>query len=202
MMRGMDSHGSQGRGASDATPVAPGVLLVAQPEMGDPNFSETVVLVLDVDDEGALGVVINQPSALLVATVFEEWRDLVDEPEVLFRGGPVGTDGALALALLRDPAQVPQGFRQVVGRLGVLDLETPVDLVEPALARMRIFAGYAGWGPGQLEDEVAEGAWYVVPSEPQDPFSSAGDDLVREVLRRQPGELAWHSTRPVDPGLN
>lgn len=189
-------------GRAAATPVAPGVLLVAQPEMGDPNFSETVVLVLDVDDEGALGVVVNRPSPLLVATVFEEWRDLVDEPEVLFRGGPVGTDGALALVLLRDPTQAPVGFRPVVGRLGVLDLETPVDLVEPAVARMRIFAGYAGWGPGQLEDEVAEGAWYVVPAEPHDVFSDDREELVRSVLRRQPGEMAWHSTRPADPGLN
>lgn len=201
MMEGMDSQGA-GRHTGGTTPVVPGVLLVAQPEMGDPNFAESVVLVLDVDDEGALGVVINKPSALLVATVFEEWRDLVEEPEVLFRGGPVGTDGALALALLRDPVQVPQGFRPVLGRLGVLDLETPVDLVEPALARLRIFAGYAGWGPGQLEDEVAEGAWYVVPSLPHDPFGHDGEELHRAVLRRQPGELAWHSTRPVDPGLN
>lgn len=198
----MDQHDSHGRRLHGATPVVPGVLLVAQPEMGDPNFAESVVLVLDIDDEGALGVVINRPTPVLVATVFEEWRDLVEEPEVLFRGGPVGTDGALALALLRDPALVPQGFRSVVGRLGVLDLETPVELVEPALARLRIFAGYAGWGPGQLEEEVAEGAWYVVPSEPHDPFGDHGEDLARVVLRRQPGEMAWHSTRPVDPGLN
>ncbi|QCX26839.1 YqgE/AlgH family protein [Nocardioides jishulii] len=189
-------------GANDVTAVVPGALLVAQPAMGDPNFSETVVLVLDVDDDGALGVVLNRPSPLLVAAVFEEWRDLVGEPEVLFRGGPVGTDGALALALLRDPEQAPQGFRPVLGRLGVLDLETPVDLVQPALARLRIFAGYAGWGPGQLADEVGEGAWYVVPAEPEDVFSPESDDLVREVLRRQPGAMAWHSTRPADPDLN
>ncbi|GGD15866.1 YqgE/AlgH family protein [Nocardioides daphniae] len=189
-------------GARDVTAVAPGMLLVAQPAMGDPNFSETVVLILDVDEDGALGVVLNRPSPLLVAAVFEEWRDLVGEPEVLFRGGPVGTDGALALALLRDPAEAPEGFRTVLGRLGVLDLETPVEVVEPALARVRIFAGYAGWGPGQLADEVAEGAWYVVPAEPGDVFAEDCDDLVREVLRRQPGELAWHSTRPADPDLN
>lgn len=189
-------------GANDVTALAPGVLLVAQPAMGDPNFSETVVLVLDVDDDGALGVVLNRPSPLLVAAVFEEWRDLVGEPEVLFRGGPVGTDGALALALLRDPSQAPEGFRAVLGRLGVLDLETPVPLVQPTLERLRIFAGYAGWGPGQLADEVAEGAWYVVPAEPDDVFAEECDDLVREVLRRQPGAMAWHATRPADPDLN
>lgn len=198
----MGAQDRAGRQTHDVTPVRPGVLLVAQPEMGDPNFAESVVLVLDVDDEGALGVVINRPSALLVATVFEEWRDLVDAPEVLFRGGPVGADGALALALLRDSEQVPQGFRPVVGRLGVLDLETPTDLVETALSRLRIFAGYAGWGPGQLEGEITEGAWYVVPSRPEDPFGVEAEGLGRAVLRRQPGELAWHSTRPADSGLN
>lgn len=194
--------GTRSHGPDHSLPLTAGVLLVAQPAMSDPNFSESVVLILDADDEGALGVVINRPSPLLVASVFEEWRDLVDEPEVLFRGGPVGTDGALALALLRDPASPPEGFRPVAGRLGVLDLETPVEDVQPLLARLRIFAGYAGWGPGQLEDEIDQGAWYIVPAEPHDPFLEECEDLVRTVLRRQPGELAWHSTRPVDPGLN
>lgn len=198
----MGAQDPPGRRTHDATPVVPGALLVAQPEMGDPHFADSVVLVLDVDDDGALGVVINQPTGLLVDTVFEEWRSLVDAPDVLFRGGPVGTDGALALALLQDATQVPPGFRPVVGRLGVLDLETPSELVEPFLVRLRIFAGYAGWGAGQLEDEIAEGAWYVVPSRPEDPFGAEGDGLGRAVLRRQPGELAWQSTRPVDSGLN
>ena len=194
--------GARNHGPGHGLPLAAGVLLVAQPAMSDPHFSESVVLILDADDEGALGVVINQPSPLLVASVCEEWRDLVDEPEVLFRGGPVGTDGALALALLRDPVTPPHGFRRVAGSLGVLDLETPVETVEPLLSKLRIFAGYAGWGPGQLEDEIEEGAWYIVPAEPLDAFGPETEDLVRTVLRRQPGELAWHSTRPVDPDLN
>lgn len=184
------------------TPVAAGVLLVAQPEMDDPNFADTVVLVLDVDDEGALGVVLNQPSPLMVATVFEQWRDLVDEPEVLFRGGPVGTDGALALVLLRDAGNAPFGVRPVLGPLGVLDLDSPVETVEERVVGLRIFAGYAGWGAGQLESEIEAGAWYVVPAHPHDPFVPDIADLPRAVLRRQPGELAWHSTRPVDPELN
>lgn len=189
-------------GNMPVTPVAAGVLLVAQPEMDDPNFADTVVLVLDVDDEGALGVVLNQPSPLMVATVFEQWRDLVDEPEVLFRGGPVGTDGALALVLLRDAGNAPFGVRPVLGPLGVLDLDSPVETVEERVVGLRIFAGYAGWGAGQLESEIEAGAWYVVPAHPHDPFVPDIADLPRAVLRRQPGELAWHSTRPVDPELN
>ena len=94
------------------------------------------------------------------------------------------------------------GFRAVAGRFGLVDLDTPVDALAGRIAALRIFAGYAGWGAGQLEEEVAEGAWYVVPSEAGDLCREDPSDLWRDVLRRQPGELAWHSTRPADPDLN
>jgi putative transcriptional regulator len=84
--------------------LASGVLLVATPALQDPNFADTVVLLLDVSDEGALGVVLNRPSQVLVSDVLEPWGDVVAEPEVLFQGGPVGTDGALAVARLHDPS--------------------------------------------------------------------------------------------------
>jgi putative transcriptional regulator len=180
----------------------PGMLLVATPALMDPNFADTVVLLLDADADGALGVVLNRPSGVPVGDVLEGWGDAVADPEVLFRGGPVGTDGALAVALLRDPEDVPVGFRTVEGRLGIVDLDTPVELIEGSLAGLRIFAGYAGWGAAQLDGEIEEGSWYVVPAEPADAFRADPDELWRDVLRRQPGELAWHSTRPADPELN
>ncbi|WP_205474416.1 YqgE/AlgH family protein [Nocardioides sp. SYSU D00038] len=182
--------------------VRAGMLLVATPVLLDPNFSETVVLVLDSDDDGALGVVLNRPSAVRVDEVLEPWGDVVAEPEVLFQGGPVSTEGALAVGLLRDPDDEPVGFREVDGRLGLVDLDTPVELVDGSLAGLRIFAGYAGWGAEQLAGEIEEGCWYVVPAQAADAFRLDAGDLWREVMRRQPGELAWHSTRPADPGLN
>ncbi|GAA1964272.1 YqgE/AlgH family protein [Nocardioides panacihumi] len=182
--------------------LAAGMLLVATPVLLDPNFADTVVLLLDVDEEGALGVVLNRPSPVSVAEVLGQWSAAVAEPHVLFHGGPVGTDAALAVALLRDPADVPVGFRAVRGSLGLLDLDTPTELLAGSLAGLRIFAGYAGWSPGQLEVEVDEGSWYVVPAEALDAFRGDTAALWRDVLRRQPGELAWHSTRPVDPELN
>ncbi|MGZ4447768.1 MAG: YqgE/AlgH family protein [Nocardioides sp.] len=185
-----------------------GMLLVATPALLDPHFADTVVLLLDVDDDGALGVVLNRPSAVPVAEVLEAWGDVVAEPEVLFHGGPVSTEGALAVALLRSDDDVPVGFRAVeaaaegAGRLGLVDLDTPVELVDGSLQGMRIFAGYAGWGAAQLAGEIEEGSWYVVPAQAPDVFRLDPTDLWRDVLRRQPGELAWNSTRPADADLN
>jgi len=179
-----------------------GMLLLASPELLDPNFVDTVVLLLDADEEGAMGVVINRPSPVPVISVLAGWGDIVAEPEVLFRGGPVSPEGALAVALLRDHIPVPPGLRPVTERLAIVDLEGEADDIDSAVDGVRIFAGYAGWGAGQLEGEIEGGDWYVVPSLPPDPFLSDPTDLWREVMRRQPGELAWHVNRPADPELN
>src|SRR6478609_19779 len=179
-----------------------GMLLVATPALVDPNFADSVVLLLDVDADGALGVVLNRPSGVPVGEVLDAWSGVVDEPDVLFQGGPVGADGALAVALLRDPEDVPVGFKPIDGLLGLVDLDAPVELLEGSLAGLRIFAGYAGWGAEQLAGEIAEGSWYVVPGAAPDVFRVDTAELWRDVLRRQPGELAWNSTRPVDPDLN
>ncbi|HSE08748.1 MAG TPA: YqgE/AlgH family protein [Nocardioidaceae bacterium] len=182
-----------------------GQLLIATPLLVDPNFERTVVLVLDHDDTGSLGVVLNRPSPVPVGDVLQDWQALVAEPGVLFHGGPVATDSALAVASIPNgqaPESDPVGFRRLFGETGIIDLDTPTELLDHAISRMRIFAGYAGWGVGQLEAEVEEGSWYVVPAEGGDVFGASPDGLWSRVLRRQPGELAWVSTRPADPTLN
>lgn len=178
------------------------MLLLSSPSLLDPHFVDTVVLVLDASAEGALGVVLNRPTGLPVADVLAPWRDVVAEPEVLFQGGPVETDGALAVCLRRSDDPDVLGLREVVDRLALLDLDTPVELVSDELDGLRIFAGYAGWGAGQLEREIEEGSWYVVPGVARDVFRADTSTLRRDVLRRQPGDLAWHSTRPADADLN
>ncbi len=182
--------------------VRAGMLLLATPALLDPNFAEAVVLLLDVEDDGVLGVVLNRPTGLAVAEVLHPWADVVAEPEVLFQGGPVETDGALAVVLRRGDDEGVLGFRAVVDRLALLDLDTPVELAGPEVDGLRIFAGYAGWGSGQLQAEIDEGSWYVVPGTATDVFRADTTTLWRDVLRRQPGDLAMHSTRPVDPELN
>jgi len=179
-----------------------GMLLLASPELLDPNFIDTVVLVLDADEDGAMGVVLNRPSPVPVVAVLAEWGEIVAEPEVLFRGGPVSPEGAIAIALLRERHVVPSGLRPLTERLALVDLDGSADDLDGSVDGVRIFAGYAGWGAGQLEGEIAGGDWYVVPSLPPDAFQADPSDLWREVMRRQPGELAWHVNRPADPDLN
>jgi putative transcriptional regulator len=182
-----------------------GSLLVAAPTMADPNFARTIVLLLDTGESGALGVVLNRPTALDVVDVLEPWADLVAGPGVRFQGGPVGMDAALAVANVAAGVAAddePIGWRRVFGSTGLVDLDAPVEIVSTALSSVRIFAGYSGWGAGQLEAEIEEGAWYVVPAEPQDPFLDDPERLWVSVLRRQGGGLAMMATMPSEPGLN
>jgi putative transcriptional regulator len=179
-----------------------GSLLVSTPSLVDPNFAHAVVLLLDHDEDGALGVVLNRPSPVPVREVLPGWDEALAGPGVIFQGGPVATDSALAVAALRAGDDEPVGFRRLFGSTGIVDLDAPVELLVPALTGMRVFAGYAGWGSAQLAAEIDEGSWYVLPSEPDDLFGPDPGRLWARVLRRQPGELAWVSTRPLDPRMN
>ncbi len=184
-----------------------GRLLVATPALGDSTFERTVVLLLDHDDDGALGVVINRPTPVRVGEILPSWQAFTTGPAVLFEGGPVALDSALALAEGPDEdGEEPVGFRRVVERLGLLDLDLPPEEVTAEVSLLRIFAGYSGWGPGQLEDELEQGAWYVVEARLHGPdadaFSDAPEQLWRAVLRRQGGDLAMVSTYADDPSMN
>jgi putative transcriptional regulator len=192
-----------------AQPELAGRLLVATPELGEGPFERSVVLLLDHDENGALGVVINRPTEVDVSEVLPSWQPLASAPGVLFQGGPVALDSALGLALVpsgADDEEEPLGWRRVVGRLGLVDLDTPPELLAAELTDLRIFAGYAGWAGGQLEDELDEGAWFVVPASADgafaDAFTTEPDRLWRDVLRRQGGDLAMVSTYLADPSLN
>ncbi|MEV5608346.1 YqgE/AlgH family protein [Streptomyces sp. NPDC052225] len=181
-----------------------GRLLVATPALADPNFNRAVVLLLDHDEEGSLGVVLNRPTPVDVGDILEGWGDLAGEPGVVFQGGPVSLDSALGVAVIPGDSTdaAPLGWRRVHGAIGLVDLETPPELLAAALGSLRIFAGYSGWGPGQLEGELTDGAWYVVESEPGDVSATRPEGLWRAVLRRQRSELAMVATYADDPSLN
>ena len=196
------TEGVEGFSTSTDGP-APGRLLVATPALVYPNFAHSVVLLLGHDDDGTLGVVINRPTSVAVASVLPDWAGSVAPPEVLFEGGPVSTDAALAVAAVPETdGPEPIGFRRLFGTVGIIDLDTPREVLAPAMTGLRIFAGYSGWGSGQLDAEIAEGSWYVVDFTPSDVFAATPTRLWHTVLRRQPRELAWISTRPVDPDQN
>ena len=181
--------------------VEPGVLLVASPVLGDPNFRRTVVYVLDHRSDGSVGVVLNRPSDVTLLDVLPQWFDLASAPRTLFVGGPVETNAALCLAETRDGAR-PTGWTEVSGPIGLTDLDTDPGSVERDLNQVRVFAGYAGWGAGQLASEIAEGAWLVVAGHAADVFADPGGDLWRAVLRRQGGKVALLASYPDDARLN
>ena len=190
-----------------ATESLTGRLLVATPVLADPNFRRTVVLVVEHEPgEGTLGVVLNRPTDVPVDRVLEPWSELVTGPSVVFRGGPVAPNSALAIALVPGDAE-PLGWHSLastaaMSRLGLIDLDAPPDLLAPAINRLRVYAGYAGWAPRQLKSEIDEGAWYVISGEPSDAFAGEPEGLWSAVLRRQGGEMAFTATFPDDPGLN
>jgi putative transcriptional regulator len=184
-----------------------GRLLVATPQLADPNFRRCVVLVVEHEPEqGTLGVVLNRPTEVPVRRVLPPWADLASGPSVVFQGGPVALDSALALARIHGAGE-PLGWRALdgaaaVARVGVVDLDAPPELLAAEIATLRVFAGYAGWGPGQLRAEIDDGAWYVLPAEVGDVFDTAPELLWPQVLRRQGGDLALVATYPDDPTLN
>jgi putative transcriptional regulator len=184
---------------------ARGKLLVASPTLREPTFHRTVVAILEHSAEGALGVVVNRPGDVPLADVVPSVADLASEPAVLFAGGPVEPQAAIALGMVpagSAAAEQPEGWRPVVPPLVTVDLDYDPALLAVAMRELRVFAGYSGWAAGQLEAEIAQGAWYVVDSLPLDPFFPAPERLWSTVLRRQPWPLSAIAHFPLDPTQN
>jgi putative transcriptional regulator len=169
-----------------------GKLLIASPSLPD-WFRRTVILMVEHVDEGAFGLVLNRPSQSTVVEAVPALADVADPGELVHIGGPVQPDGVVALGEFPDPDQSP---KLVLGDVGLVDLEHP-----PAqLGRIRLFAGHAGWGEGQLDGELEAEAWIVAEPEPGDPFSDG--DLWAEALRRQGGQYELLARMPADPSVN
>ncbi len=180
-----------------------GHLLVATTAIDDGPFWRSVVFVLDHDGEGALGVIVNRPLDSEVDDVLPQWADLLDAPVCLFDGGPVAEDVVLAVALVEDTGAAVHlpSWRPMAGRVGLIDLTEPAP--DPGqLSGLRIFVGYAGWGPGQLELEIEQEAWVVVAARDADLVSPQPANLWHDVLRRQEGDLRFWATLPDDPTVN
>jgi putative transcriptional regulator len=176
-----------------------GQLLVAGPSLLDPNFHRSVVLLGEHGADGAMGVVLNRPTAVAVSEAVPPLAALVDEGDVVHVGGPVQPQAVVVLADFVDPAAAESIVLDTVGFLPG-EIEDAAELGR--LRSVRVFAGYAGWASGQLEDELAEGSWLVFPAGTSDVFSVKPADLWSEVLRRQGGAYAVLSLLPDDPRVN
>jgi putative transcriptional regulator len=182
-----------------------GRLLVATPALPDPNFDRTVVLLLAHGEEGAAGVVLNRPSAMGLGDPLPKWERLAADPAVVFVGGPVAPSGAICLGRAPEPARgaaEAAGWTPLLDDLGTVDLERDPDDLGGGVDAVRVFAGYAGWGAGQLEREISVGAWFVMSAHPADAMSDDPRGLWKRVLRRAGGRLALVAAYPADPEMN
>lgn len=174
-----------------------GKLLVSSPALHDPNFRKTVVLIAHHDDEGAMGLVLSRPSEVAAADAVPALEGLPGASDPVFVGGPVQPEAFMVLAEFND---VDDAAAPIMDRLGFMPAESePEDL---SISRMRLFAGYSGWGVGQLEAELEEFSWIVVDALTDDAFADDPDELWRTVLHRKGGPFELMVDMPFDPGLN
>jgi len=168
-----------------------GKLLIASPSMGD-WFHRSVILVVEHSDEGAFGLVLNRPSDTTVGEAAPELGELIGGEHLIHVGGPVAPNAVTAVGEHPDPAD---SSKLVVGTVGMVDLENP-----PDVSRLRVYSGYAGWGPEQLDGEIEAEAWIIEEAHPDDPF--ADGDLWAQVLNRKGGEFSLLARMPEDPSVN
>jgi putative transcriptional regulator len=173
-----------------------GSLLIAAPQLLDPNFRRTVVLIAGHDDDGSMGVILNRPSGMTVADAAPELEPLVGAEAPIFAGGPVQPTAGVVLAEVAEVGDPV--FDDVVL---VPDLIELADVIDSA-GRIRVFAGYAGWGPGQLDGELEREDWILEPARPGDVFHDDPDGLWAAVLQRKGGQYALVARMPDDPSLN
>src|SRR4051812_47176308 len=177
-----------------------GRLLIASPALIDPNFHRSVILIAEHTDEGAMGLVLNRPAESLVSEVVPDLSGLADEDALVYVGGPVASDSVIVLAEFDDPSMAGVLLDDDLGFVGSESGE--VGEVAGGVRRARVYAGHAGWGPGQLEGELEEESWIVEPPRRDEVFTNAPDALWASVLRRKGRRYALLATMPLDPSLN
>ncbi len=178
---------------------------MATTKLGDRNFERAVVLVLDHGEDGALGVVLNRPTLVPVGEILEAWVDQtrLAPPDTVFRGGPVSPDAVIGLARAASPADAADApWRSVLDSVGTIDLSVTPALQPVELTGVRLFSGYSGWAPDQLEAELAGEAWFVLDAVPADVFCVDAERLWHDVLRRQGGQLSLLAAYPPEPSSN
>ena len=174
-----------------------GKLLVSSPALIDPNFRKTVVLIAHHDDDGAMGLVLSRPSNVPAVDAVPALAGLPGADDPVFVGGPVQPEAFMVLAEFDD---IEQAAAPIMNGLGFMPADAEPE--ELAIRRLRLFAGYSGWGGGQLEAELGEDSWILVDAIADDAFADDPDELWRDVLHRKGGAFSLMENMPFDPGLN
>jgi putative transcriptional regulator len=176
-----------------------GHVLVASPSILDPNFERTVVLVTAHTDEGAIGVILNRCSEATVGEAVPQLAPVLDADDQIYVGGPVNPAGVAVLAEFDDPGDAGV---VVMDEVGFVALDDALEGEAPHVQRARVFAGVAGWGPEQLEEELERDDWIIEPAELGDIFTEDPEGLWSAVLQRKGGRYALVARMPLDPSLN
>jgi putative transcriptional regulator len=174
-----------------------GKILIASPDLMDPNFTKTVVLIVELTNQGTVGLILNRRSEVSLATVFQQVNPRPGPLLMFYLGGPVQTDGVIGL-LRSDKA--PKDTRHVFADVYVTAGREPLENMVAAGAdsrRFRAYLGYAGWSPGQLERETAQGGWRVLKSVAETVFDANPDSLWNRLINQTDGLSASHDAHAV-----
>lgn len=179
---------------------APGQLLVAAPGMNSPEFARSVILVVEHNELMTFGVNLCKRSELAVINVLPEWLNAVAKPQALYIGGPLNQQSVVGLAMTQQGVDIekePQ-LNKLAPRLAHVDLRSEPEEIAALVDGMRFFAGYVEWAPGQLNEEIQRGDWFVAPALAQDVITPGAADLWSDVMKRQQMPLPLYSTFPAD----
>jgi putative transcriptional regulator len=176
-----------------------GKLLVASPALVDPNFARSVVFITEHNEEGAMGIVLDRPSETLVGDAVPQLNEVASAAAPVYVGGPVQPSALVVLAEFSDPSAAAW---IVVADVGFASADADMDDLPDAVRRARVYAGYSGWGPGQLEAELELDSWIVEPPLPKELFPDDPEGLWSDVLARKGGQYALVARMPVDPSVN
>src|ERR671936_2565112 len=175
-----------------------GKLLVASPALVDPNFARTVVFITEHNEDGAMGIVLNRPSETAVEAVVPPLAEIAGS-EPVYVGGPVQPEAIVLLAEFTDPDAAAW---IVVADVGLASADVDLDGLAASVRRGRVYAGYSGWGPGQLDAEMEAESWIVEPPLPAELFPEDPSRLWSDVLARKGGQCSLIARMPVDPSVN
>jgi putative transcriptional regulator len=176
-----------------------GQLLLAAPTLRDPNFARTVVLIGVHNDDGAMGVVLNRPATVSVGEAVPQLQAFAGEHEPVYVGGPVAPESVVLLAEFLEESSA--GLL-LLERIGFPAPDADLDELAEATSRGRVFAGYAGWSPRQLDAEVQSGDWITQTPLAAEVFCDSPAELWGAVLTRMGGSYALIARMPLDPSVN